>query len=374
MKKFSNVKNKMEEGVEKGVFPGAVLLVSINNEIVFHKAFGFRSIIPEKKVMTEDTVFDIASLTKVVATTTAIMILIKEGRISLEKKISEFIADFNCEEKKNITIRHLLNHCAGLPDWLPLYMELLEKQKTSGDFSNYKGKQYIYNRANKEPLVYAPGKNYKYSDISFIILGEIIEIICGKALDKYCEEKIFKPLSLSSTFYNDLFDQTLFSMKENLLFASTENCPWRKKVLEGEVHDDNAYAMGGIAGHTGVFSTGIDLHRFTTEILKCYSGEGGFIPQRIVREFLMRQDIVRGSSWALGWDTPSPDISTSGHYFSKKSAGHLGYTGTSIWIDLEREIEIILLTNRVHPTRENRSIAKFRPEIHDLVMKEIGIC
>ncbi|OGL44639.1 MAG: hypothetical protein A2W05_02790 [Candidatus Schekmanbacteria bacterium RBG_16_38_10] len=374
MQEFSNVKNKMEEGVEKGVFPGAVLLVSINNEIVFHKAFGFRSIIPEKKVMTEDTVFDIASLTKVVATTTAIMILIKEGRISLEKKISEFIPDFNCEEKKNITIRHLLNHCAGLPDWLPLYMELLEKQKTSGDFSNYKGKQYIYNRANKEPLVYAPGKNYKYSDISFIILGEIIEIICGKALDKYCEEKIFKPLFLSATFYNDLFDQTLFSRRGNLLFASTENCPWRKKVLEGEVHDDNAYAMGGVAGHTGVFSTGIDLHRFTTEILKCYSGEGDFIPQRTVKEFLTRQDIVRGSSWALGWDTPSPDISTSGHYFSERSAGHLGYTGTSIWIDLERKIIVILLTNRVHPTRENKSIARFRPEIHDLVMKEIGVC
>lgn len=374
MKEFLNVKNKMEEGVEKGVFPGAVLLVSICEEIAFHKAFGFRSIIPEKKLMTENTVFDIASLTKVVATTTAIMILIKEGRTSLENKISEFIPEFNCEEKKNITIRHLLNHCAGLPDWLPLYMDLLEKQKTTSDFFKYKGKQYIYSRVNKEPLVYAPEESYKYSDIGFIILGEIIEIVCRKDLDKYCEEKIFKPLSLSATFYNNLFEPALILEQKNLFFASTENCPWRKKILEGEVHDDNAYAMGGIAGHTGVFSTGMDLHRFTKEILKCYSGDGSFIPQRTVREFLTRQDIVRGSSWALGWDTPSPDISTSGHYFSEKSAGHLGYTGTSIWIDLEREIIVILLTNRVHPTRENKSIARFRPEIHDLVMKEIGFC
>ena len=374
MKEFLNVKKKMEEGVEKGVFPGAVLLVSIGKEIAFHKAFGFRSVMPEKKPMTEDTVFDIASLTKVVASTTAIMILFKERRISLENKAGEFVPDFNCKEKENITFRNLLNHCAGLPDWLPLYRGLLEKQKSTNEFSKYDGKQYIYSRVNKEPLVYVPETNCKYSDMGFIILGEIIEIICGKGLDKYCEEKIFNPLSLSATFYNNLFEQSSALKQKNRLFASTENCPWRKKVLEGEVHDDNAYAMGGIAGHTGVFSTGIDLHRFTTEILKCYSGEGGFIPQRIVREFLMRQDIVRGSSWALGWDTPSPDISTSGHYFSKKSAGHLGYTGTSIWIDLEREIEIILLTNRVHPTRENRSIAKFRPEIHDLVMKEIGIC
>jgi len=376
MTDFLLVKNKMEEGVEKGIFPGAVLFVSKGEDLVFHKACGFRSILPKKEIMTEETFFDIASLTKIVATTTAIMLLIKEDKLNIENKVSSFIPDFSSKEKEVITIRHLLNHCAGLPDWFPFYKELLEKKDSSICICKKEAKQYIYQRANREPLVYSPGENYKYSDIGFIILGEIIEIVTGKSLDKFCEEKILNPLSLSDTFFCNLLEEnSLFAAKKrDSFFASTENCPWREKILEGEVHDDNAYAMGGVAGHSGLFSTGNDLHRFAVEILRCYKGDGKFLPQRIVKEFFLRQNIVRDSSWALGWDTPSPGISTSGHYFSKKSVGHLGYTGTSVWIDLEREIIVTLLTNRVHPTREARGFAKFRPEIHDLIMKELGVC
>ena len=376
MADFLAVQDKMEDGVEKGIFPGAVILVSQGKELVFHKACGFRSISPKKEIMTEDTIFDIASLTKVVATTAAIMILIKEDKLHLEDKISNFIPDFSTKEKEAITLRHLLNHCAGLPDWFPFYKELLERKDSSTCICKKEAKQYIYQRANREPVVYPPGESYKYSDIGFIILGEIIEIITGTSLDKFCKEKIFAPLSLSDTFFRNLLEEnsSFAEKRQNSFFASTENCPWRDKILEGEVHDDNAYAMGGVAGHSGLFSTGNDLNSFTVEILRCYKGEGKFLPQRIVKEFFLRQNIIRDSSWALGWDTPSPGISTSGHYFSERSVGHLGFTGTSIWIDLEREIIVTLLTNRVHPTREARGFAKFRPEIHDLIMKELGIC
>ena len=233
MKDFLAVENKIEEAVVNGIFPGAVLLVSERGKLAFHRAFGFRSILPQKEIMTEDTVFDIASVTKVFATTTTIMILIKEGKISLEDRVSGFISEFNCKEKEEITIRHLLNHCSGMPDWLPLYRKWLEKKDDSIPICSKEARQYIYQRINHEPTAYTVGEKFKYSDIGFLILGEIIEILAGDILDKFCEEKIFKPLSLSNTSFLNLFepDDNLLLKHKNFFFASTENCPWRNKTL-----------------------------------------------------------------------------------------------------------------------------------------------
>jgi len=153
------------------------------------------------------------------------------------------------------------------------------------------------------------------------------------------------------------------------IIAPTENCPWRKKILCGEVHDDNAYAMGGVAGHAGLFSSARDLHTLLVRMNRCLHGKDGFLPQSLVREFLTKDESAAHSNFALGWDTPSPDASASGSLFSSRSVGHLGFTGCSIWWDLEKDCHVILLTNRVHPSRKNEKIRDFRPRIHDQIMK-----
>jgi len=156
------------------------------------------------------------------------------------------------------------------------------------------------------------------------------------------------------------------------MFAATEICPSRKRLLVGEVHDDNAFAMGGVAGHAGLFAPARDVDRIAAELIASWAGRSQFIPQSVTREFWRRDGTVAGSTWALGWDTPSPQHSSSGRYFSPEAVGHLGFTGTSIWIEPSRAIAITLLTNRVHPRRDNQGIREFRPRIHDLVMEAIG--
>jgi CubicO group peptidase (beta-lactamase class C family) len=157
------------------------------------------------------------------------------------------------------------------------------------------------------------------------------------------------------------------------MIAPTAECPWRERILCGEVHDDNAWAMGGVAGHAGLFSTARDVHAFATEMIDCYHGRGGLVSQDTVRKFWTLDNSIEGSSWALGWDTPSPEHSSSGRYFSRNSVGHLGFTGCSLWIDPDRELDVVLLSNRVHPNPENNLIREFRPLIHDLVMETLGL-
>jgi CubicO group peptidase (beta-lactamase class C family) len=156
------------------------------------------------------------------------------------------------------------------------------------------------------------------------------------------------------------------------MFAATENCPSRKRVLIGEVDDENAFAMGGVAGHAGLFAPVREVDSIAAHLLDCYQGRSTFLPEKIVREFWTRDRAVPGSTWALGWDTPSPIHSSSGHHFPPNAVGHLGFTGTSLWIDPEREIAVTVLSNRVHPSRANQSIRDFRPKVHDLIMEAIG--
>ena len=205
-----------------------------------------------------------------------------------------------------------------------------------------------------------------------MLLAEIVEQISGRTLDRFCQERIFQPLGLESTFFVDLTQMWGRRGRPNQeKTAATENCSWRRRVLCGEVHDENAYAMGGVAGHAGLFSTAMDLHRFIAQLGKCYEGKSDYLPQTIVKEFLTRDKTVQGSTYALGWDTPSSKDSTSGDLFSPFSVGHLGFTGVSLWWDLEKRCHIILLTNRIHPSRNNNKIRDFRPAIHDLILKTL---
>jgi serine-type D-Ala-D-Ala carboxypeptidase len=203
-----------------------------------------------------------------------------------------------------------------------------------------------------------------------MILGEAVEILTGNTFDRFCQDRIFKAVGLRSTGFIDLSQlRTRRLQPVEDIIAPTENCPWRKKILCGEVHDDNAYAMGGVAGHAGLFSSARDLHTLLVRMNRCLHGKDGFLPQSLVREFLTKDESAAHSNFALGWDTPSPDASASGSLFSSRSVGHLGFTGCSIWWDLEKDCHVILLTNRVHPSRKNEKIRDFRPRIHDQIMK-----
>lgn len=363
---FADVEEAFSRAVGE-VFPGAVVLASRAGEEVYCRAFGYRAYSPEKELMDEETVFDVASLTKPLATATAFMRMVQERLLSLEDRACRFLPDLDEGEKREIKVRHLLAHCSGLPAWKPYYEELARQ----GLLTSPEGRERVLRSARSERLVSPPGRAALYSDLGFMVLGEIAERVTGEPFDRYCEREIFVPLGMRSTFFVDLKPGAKAPPVGPERIAPTSRCPWRGRVLRGEVEDDNAYAMGGVAGHAGLFSTARDIDRLVRCLRGCLKGESDFIEAAILREFLERDRSVTASSFALGWDTPAAQGSASGDLFSEKTVGHLGFTGTSLWWDLERDAHIVLLTNRVHPERGNEKIKAFRPYIHDLLMRRL---
>jgi len=368
---FESVEREMDAAVGRHVFPGAVLLVREGTRAFYHRAFGHRSLEPEMTQMSEDTIFDISSLTKAFATSVGMMLMVKDGRIGLDDRVTRFFHNFGVHGKTHITFRHLLTHSSGLPAWKPYYKGVLqiEREGRINFLGSHGAKAYVYQELQRERLDGPPGKQAVYSDLGFILLGAAIEEVSGMTLDRFCHDRIFRPLGLRTTGFVDL---SLLRARRvqpvTEMIAPTERCPWRKKILCGEVHDDNAYAMGGVAGHAGLFASAKDLDALLGRLTDCYRGNGQMIPQRIVQEFWTRDETVRGSTWCLGWDTPSPVGSSSGTHFSPHSVGHLGFSGTSVWLDLEHDRHVILLSNRIHPSRDNDQIKAFRPFIHDVIV------
>ena len=372
---FSTVDVVLEEAVRDGTFPGAVVLVNRDGEIVYRKAHGYRSLEPERTPLSEETVFDLASLTKPLATSVALMRFVAEKKVRLDDRISRFFPNFGTCGKTATTIRQLLSHSSGLPAWQPYYEELrTQKKKITrlATLGSQSARDFIYAQIQREKAEYEPGSRVLYSDLGFMLLGALIEDMSGLSLDQYCWNKIYRPLGLQATGFINL--ETLRQKKYETateMIAPTERCPWRGRVLCGEVHDDNAYAMGGVAGHAGLFAPIDEVDRLVRALIECHAGTHPFLPADVVREFWTVHTAVPDSTWACGWDTPSPQGSSAGEFFSSRSIGHLGFTGTSVWIDLERNIHIILLSNRVHPRRENEKITAFRPVLHNTVMKTL---
>jgi CubicO group peptidase (beta-lactamase class C family) len=361
---FAKTIKCLEKGLEQKVYPGAVLLVAQKGEIVFFHAVGHRSVIPKMLPMEKDTIFDLASLTKPLATTLAVMKLVEDAVLDLDAPISSLIQPFAWQDKAEITPRLLLNHTSGLADWKPLYLNLIklppEERKPTARRLIMEG-----------PLSGVPKTASLYSDLGFMLLEWIIEIASGRDFSSFLDAALYRPLGLK-TLYLDTIDRGPASTTRGS-YAATEDCPWRKEILQGHVHDENAYALGGHSGHAGLFGTAFDVFTLTTMVLSAYHGDGtALIKQDIARTFLSRQGIVPNSTWALGWDTPSEGDSSSGKYFSSSSVGHTGFTGTSVWIDLKRMVTVVFLTNRVHPSRSNQGIKGFRPELHNLIMRELG--
>jgi serine-type D-Ala-D-Ala carboxypeptidase len=368
---FRPAEEAFREAVDQGVFPGAAVLAAKDDAIVFEGAFGFRSLLPAQSALQLDTVFDLASLTKPLATSLALMLLVRDGQVNVEDRVVRFLPAFGACGKQLTTVRHLLTHTSGLPPWKPYY-EAVIKLAAAGrtNFAPGEAKRLIARLIDGETLLSAPATQCVYSDVGFIVLGELVETVTGVPLDEFCLERIYRPLGLSSAGFINLSRASPDAIEPRRdLIAPTEDCPWRKKIICGEVHDDNAYAMGGVAGHAGLFATAREVHCLLVSLNRCFHGLDDFFSRSIVAEFFTKDRSVANSRFALGWDTPALGKSASGSAFSPRTVGHLGFTGTSMWWDLEKNCHIVLLTNRVHPTRRNDKIHRFRPLIHDLIMK-----
>jgi serine-type D-Ala-D-Ala carboxypeptidase len=347
------------------VFPGAVLTVGYRGRIVFEEAVGSRTLLPAPLPMHKDTIFDVASLTKALVTTTLIAKLVQENKLTIENPVEKFFPQILAD--KTLKIRHLLNHSSGYVPTLPFYKDLLDTE------SSVKAKSIVLKKICELKPETSPGEKAVYSDLNFILLGNIIEQIRCENLDSVADKEIILPLGLSKTGFINLDKPHELRNLKNLEFAATLNCSWRKKVLEGEVHDDNAWAMGGVAGHTGLFSTAEEVFVIAQTLLNCFHGKSDFLRRDILELFWKRDVSVPQSFWALGWDGPTPGKSSSGQFFSEKSVGHLAFTGCSLWIDPLKDLIVVLLTNRIHPSLENIQIRTFRPKIHDLIVQALEL-
>jgi CubicO group peptidase (beta-lactamase class C family) len=341
----------LDRYVERGAFPGGVIAVGRRDRLVHLHPFGRLSYDEGAPPVAADTIYDLASLTKVVPTTAMAMILFDEGRLDLDRPVQAYLTGFTGAGKEEVTVRHLLTHSSGIEGHLPLYLEI-------------RGKEAYVERIQRMDLVYEPGTKSVYSDFGIVLLGAILERIAGEPLDAFVRRRVFEPLGM---------DGTAFRPGPELLprIAPTEDDPWRGRVVRGEVHDENAAAMGGVAPHAGLFGTAGDLARFARMILQGGDFEGRRIVSEATVDLFTRRAGVPSSDRALGWDTRAAEGSSAGELFSPGSFGHLGFTGTSLWIDPERELFVVLLTNRVHPTRENTLIREARPAVHDAVIRAL---
>jgi CubicO group peptidase (beta-lactamase class C family) len=340
----------LDSCVARKAFPGAVVAVGRKDTVLFEAGIGGLTY-DDGPPPNGATMYDLASLTKVVGLTTLVMMLVRDGTLDLDAAVTTYVPQF-AAGGDSVTVRQLLTHSSGLPAWLPLFREVHSREE-------------MFARVNATPLEAAPGSRMMYSDLGAILLTEIVEHITGERLDRLLERRVFRPLGMRETRFNP-------PARLRSRIAPTENDPWRGHVLRGEVHDENAAAMGGISGHAGLFSTAADLIRFAQIMLnwgRVPAGPRGgpgrqLLDSATIAEFTTVQDAAL-SGRALGWDTPTTG-SSAGTRLSPRAFGHTGFTGTSVWIDPGQDLFIILLTNRVYPTRQNEQILAIRPHVADL--------
>lgn len=360
----SKINEALERAIADKVFPGAALLVSQGGEVLHRNVYGHSTLLPSPEPVTEGTLFDIASLTKPLATASLALVARAEKGLSLNAQAAKYVKELSesgIPDHRKITIRHLLRHTSGLPAWRPYFEEIRnERPERLGRRSC---RELYLAKIAAEPLETPVAYQRTYSDLGFILLGALLENFFDRPLDVLFREKIAEPLGLKDTFFVPVGAPLPRPLSQ---FAATEESAWRKSLLRGEVHDDNAYALGGIAGHAGLFSGLNDLHVFLSAVRRSFQKGHELFPQEPMLEFVGPKAKIK-----LGWDTPSPDQSQAGRYFSKNAIGHLGYTGCSFWLDFEKDFHVILLTNRVHPSSRNEAIKTFRPQLNDLIYEQL---
>lgn len=359
---MEKIEKIMAQGLKDGVFPGAVLLVSKNDTVLFLKAYGYANIF-SLQPMTIETIFDLASLTKPLATTLSVMKLVQEGKLDFSQKVASVLSQFNDPQKGGMTIEHLLSHQSGFPDHRPYYLKL-------GKLPLGKRPQMLKRLLIKESLLSSPGEGFVYSDLGFMVLQWLIETVSEQRLSAFVEERIYPLYEFLPSKSGGLHFRGVGTTRPKRAFAATEWCFWRSKLLDGVVHDENAYVTGGVGGHAGLFGTATDVHTLVSALISDYYG---LSKQPVFEKFILEACFGQGGHFnrPLGFDIPTPPQSSCGKYFSSNSVGHLGFTGTSFWIDLDRAVTVILLTNRIHPSRSNGSIKSFRPQLHDGIMESL---
>ncbi len=343
----------LQDAISARAFPAASVAVTHGGRIVALKALGTFPHEAAAASVAARTLFDLASVTKVVATTAMAMLLYERGALDLEAPVGATVPGFVAHAKKDwrrkkITLRMLLAHSSGLPAHEKLFLR-------------YGTREELLQAALTLPLAADPGSRAEYSDIGFILLGTALERLAGEPLDSFCRREIFLPLAMNDTGFNPPA-----AIRERIV-PTADDRHFRNRIIQGEVQDENAGVLGGVAGHAGLFSNASDLAKFAHAML---SGGAPILRRETVDLFTRREAAPPGTSRALGWDTPSAP-SQSGKYFGPSSFGHLGYTGTSLWIDPARQLSITLLTNRTWPDSSNQAIKNVRPAFHDAVVEAI---
>jgi serine-type D-Ala-D-Ala carboxypeptidase len=357
----------LQEAIERRTFPAASVAVTHRGRLIALKALGRFTYEPgappfsrtlregggfDFEVVTS-TLFDLGSVTKVVATTTTAMLLYERGLLDLDAPVSAIVPEFTSDPAKDprrheVTLRMLLAHSSGLPAYAKLFL----KSRT---------RDQLLQAAFTMPLATNPGTRAAYSDIGFMILGVALERLADESLDRFCQREIFSPLAMTSTTFNPPTELRA------QIPPTVEDQTFRQRIIQGEVFDENASVLGGVAPQAGLFSTAADLAKFAQAMLN--QGRPILRPETVAL-FTRRESAPQGTSRALGWDTPSSP-SQSGKYFSPQSFGHLGYTGTSLWIDPIRQLSVTLLTNRTWPDSSNLAIKQVRPRFHDAIVEAL---
>jgi CubicO group peptidase (beta-lactamase class C family) len=356
---FAPAAAMLRQAVEAHVFPAAVAEVGTRADVLWTSAAGALTYDPLAAFTTVETIFDLASLTKVISTSALAMRAVDDGRLRIEDEVSSWLNEWRGSDRETVTVRDLLAHSSGLPAYLPFFRDCT-------------GRQEFQHAICTLPLEYAPSTRSTYSDLGFILLGFILEDAIPDSARAGSLPGTFDPAaSLSGQFGR----MASFMTAEPLTFkpprswrsrtAPTEIDRWRGRLLVGEVHDENAWALGGAAGHAGLFGTAAAVGASARAMMQTLAGDRVLAKPTTAQLFAARTEIP-GSSRALGWDTMLP-TSSCGTRLSRSAIGHTGFTGTSLWIDWERDFYVVLLTNRVHPTRENNAIRQFRPRFHDTV-------
>lgn len=352
---FASAFGVLENAMADRAFPSASIAVTDRGRLVARKALGRFTYDSDSPLVTSGTLFDVASLSKVVATATVAMILYERGLVDLDAPVVGIVPEFaevgaggGDARRRTVTLRMLLAHSSGLPAYEKLFLKAGTRKQ-------------LLRAALTTALVAEPGSRAEYSDIGFMVLGEALERIATETLDRFCQREVFGPLGMGHTTYNPPPDGRA------KIPPTQDDRTFRKRVIQGEVQDENASVLGGVAPQAGVFSTAEDLARFAHAML---SGGTPIVRRETVALFTRRESAPAGTSRGLGWDTPSSP-SQSGKYFSTQAYGHLGYTGTSLWIDPARELSVVLLTNRTWPDCSNWAIKQVRPKFYDAVIEAV---
>lgn len=357
--RFAEAYRVLEEAIAEGAFPGCAFGLYAEGRIQLADGLGRFTYEPNSHPVTAETIYDLASVTKVVATTAAAMLLHQRGRLSLDEPLGEILPGFIVgrpagDPARHVRLRHLLAHSSGLPS----YVEFFRGVSIPED---------VIHLCLQLPLEAEPGTRTLYSDPGFILLGKALEVLACQPLDRFCQREIFAPLGLVSTLFRP--DHRMRAQIPPSEIDST----YRRHTVQGEVQDENAHMLGGVAGHAGLFSCVPELLTFAAEILHAATGsDQARLYTRATIDLFTRPQPPAGSTRTLGWDTPSPEGSSAGTLFSRHSIGHLGFSGCSLWIDLDSRLAAVLLTNRTWPDRKQQLIRRVRPAFHNALRASLG--